>query len=80
MAVHVAWELSGSANGASHGWGSRAAVDLLSDVLGIDLAAPGGSELSITIPDTGLTEAEGRGPRSTARSPRRGGATSAALR
>lgn len=57
-----AWELSGSANSASHGWGSRAAVDLLSDVLGIDLAAPGGSELSISIPDTGLTQAEGTRP------------------
>ena len=57
-----AWELSGSANSASHGWGSRAAVDLLSDVLGIDLAAPGGSELSISIPDTGLSQAEGTRP------------------
>ena len=42
--------------------GSRAAVDLLSDVLGIDLAAPGGSELSISIPDTGLSQAEGTRP------------------
>jgi alpha-L-rhamnosidase len=31
-------------------------------VLGIDLAAPGGSELSISIPDTGLTAAKGTRP------------------
>ena len=40
-----AWELSGSANSASHGWGSRAASTCSSDVLGIDITAPGGSEL-----------------------------------
>lgn len=54
-----AWELSGSANSASHGWGSRAAVDLLASVLGIELAAPGGRELRIWVPDTGLGSADG---------------------
>jgi len=54
-----AWELSGSANSASHGWGSRAATDVLASVLGIDITAPGGSELLVTVPDTGLGHAEG---------------------
>ena len=31
-------------------------------MLGIDLAAPGGSELSISIPDTGLSQAKGTRP------------------
>ena len=54
-----AWELSGSANSASHGWGSRAATDVLASVLGIDITTPGGSELLVTVPDTGLGHAEG---------------------
>ncbi len=54
-----AWELSGSANSASHGWGARSIVDVLDSVLGIEVTAPGGSELLISIPDTGLTHAEG---------------------
>lgn len=54
-----AWELSGSANSASHGWGSRAAVDVLGSVLGIEVTAPGAAEVSISVPDTGLSEASG---------------------
>jgi alpha-L-rhamnosidase len=54
-----AWELSGSANSASHGWGSNVAVDVLDSVLGIDITAPGASEVTISAPDTGLAEASG---------------------
>jgi alpha-L-rhamnosidase len=54
-----AWELSGSANSASHGWGSRAAVDVLGSVLGIEVTAPGASEVSVSVPDTGLAHATG---------------------
>ncbi|KAA1427731.1 family 78 glycoside hydrolase catalytic domain [Nocardioides antri] len=54
-----AWELSGSANSASHGWGSQAVVDVLDSVLGIDVTAPGAAEVTISVPDTGLTHASG---------------------
>ena len=54
-----AWELSGSANSASHGWGARSIVDVLDSVLGIEVTAPGGAELLVTVPDTGLTHASG---------------------
>jgi alpha-L-rhamnosidase len=54
-----AWELSGSANSASHGWGAQAAVDVLDSVLGIDVSAPGAAEVTVSVPDTGLTHAEG---------------------
>ncbi|MFC5729451.1 MULTISPECIES: family 78 glycoside hydrolase catalytic domain [Nocardioides] len=54
-----AWELSGSANSASHGWGSRGIVQVMENVLGIEVTAPGGAELRISVPDTGLTHAEG---------------------
>ncbi|RHW25649.1 alpha-L-rhamnosidase [Nocardioides immobilis] len=54
-----AWELSGSANSASHGWGSQAAVDVLDSALGIDVTAPGAAEVTISVPDTGLTHASG---------------------
>lgn len=54
-----AWQLSGSANSASHGWGSQAVVDVLASVLGIEVTAPGAAEVLISVPDTGLTHAEG---------------------
>ena len=54
-----AWELSGSANSASHGWGSNVAVDVLDSVLGIDITAPGAAEVTVTVPDTGLSHASG---------------------
>ncbi|WP_435771481.1 family 78 glycoside hydrolase catalytic domain [Nocardioides sp. SYSU DS0651] len=54
-----AWELSGSANSASHGWGSRGIVQVLENVLGIEVTAPGGAELRISVPETGLAHAEG---------------------
>jgi alpha-L-rhamnosidase len=54
-----AWELSSSANSASHGWGSRSATDVLGSVLGIDVTAPGASEVTVSVPDTGLAEASG---------------------
>lgn len=54
-----AWQLSGSANSASHGWGSQAVVDVLDSVLGIEITAPGAAEVTFTVPDTGLAEAEG---------------------
>jgi alpha-L-rhamnosidase len=54
-----AWELSGSANSASHGWGSNVAVDVLDSVLGIDITAPGAAEVTFSVPDTGLGEASG---------------------
>ncbi len=54
-----AWELSGSANSASHGWGSNVAVDVLDSVLGIDITAPGAAEVTISVPGTGLTDASG---------------------
>lgn len=54
-----AWQLSGSANSASHGWGSQAVVDVLDSVLGIAITAPGAAEVTFSVPDTGLTEAEG---------------------
>ena len=54
-----AWELSGSANSASHGWGSRGIVDITESVLGIRATAPGAAEVEIGIPATGLTRAKG---------------------
>ncbi|UMG94497.1 family 78 glycoside hydrolase catalytic domain [Nocardioides sp. TF02-7] len=62
-----AWELSGSANSASHGWGAMGIVDILDSVLGIEITAPGAAELRIGVPDTGLRRASGtqvtqRGP------------------
>jgi alpha-L-rhamnosidase len=54
-----AWELSGSANSGSHGWGARGIVDVLGSVLGIEVTAPGAAEVRISVPDTGLTRAEG---------------------
>ncbi len=54
-----AWELSSSANSASHGWGSNVAVDVLDSVLGIDITAPGAAQVTISVPDTGLSEASG---------------------
>ncbi|WP_322937284.1 family 78 glycoside hydrolase catalytic domain [Nocardioides bizhenqiangii] len=54
-----AWELSGSANSASHGWGSNVAVDVLDSVLGIDVTAPGAAEVTVSVPDTGLGQASG---------------------
>lgn len=54
-----AWELSGSANSASHGWGSRGIVNVQKSVLGLEVAAPGAAEMRISIPDTGLTSASG---------------------
>jgi alpha-L-rhamnosidase len=54
-----AWQLSGSANSGSHGWGARGIVDVYADVLGLEVTAPGGAELLISVPDTGLSSAEG---------------------
>lgn len=54
-----AWELSGSANSASHGWGSEGIVDVHESVLGIEVVDPGAAEVRISAPDTGLTEASG---------------------
>lgn len=54
-----AWELSGSANSASHGWGARSAVHVLDSVLGIDISEPGATEVRISAPPTGLTSASG---------------------
>ncbi|WP_051217681.1 family 78 glycoside hydrolase catalytic domain [Nocardioides insulae] len=54
-----AWELSGSASSASHGWGAEGIVDIHDSALGIEVTRPGGAELRIGIPDTGLTHAEG---------------------
>ena len=54
-----AWQLSGSANSGSHGWGARGIVDVYEDVLGIEVTAPGAAELLISVPDTGLDSAEG---------------------
>lgn len=54
-----AWQLSGSANSASHGWGSQAVVDVLDSVLGIEVTAPGAAEVTFSVPDTGLAQAEG---------------------
>ena len=76
-----AWELSGSANSASHGWGSRVGRRRARAVLGIDLVAPGGSELSISIPGhRPVRRPRGRGRPSTARSPRHGARRRAARR
>lgn len=66
-----AWELSGSANSASHGWGSEGIVEIHESVLGIEVTDPGAAEVAISVPDTGLTEASGsqvtqRGPVSSA--------------
>lgn len=54
-----AWELSGSANSASHGWGSRGIVDVTESVLGIRTTAPGAAEVELGVPATGLTHAKG---------------------
>jgi alpha-L-rhamnosidase len=54
-----AWQLSGSANSGSHGWGARGIVDVYEDVLGIEVTSPGAAELLISVPDTGLGSAEG---------------------
>ncbi|MDN5852734.1 MAG: alpha-L-rhamnosidase N-terminal domain-containing protein [Actinomycetia bacterium] len=54
-----AWELSGSANSGSHGWGARGIVDVLDSVLGIEVTSPGASEVRISVPDTGLRRAKG---------------------
>lgn len=54
-----AWELSGSANSASHGWGSRGIVDVTESVLGIRTTAPGAAEVELSVPATGLTHAKG---------------------
>ncbi|MER7559025.1 family 78 glycoside hydrolase catalytic domain [Nocardioides sp. NPDC126508] len=54
-----AWELSGSANSASHGWGSRGIVDITESVLGIRTTAPGAAEVELSVPATGLTHAKG---------------------
>ncbi|MFE6508282.1 family 78 glycoside hydrolase catalytic domain [Nocardioides sp. NPDC057767] len=54
-----AWELSGSANSASHGWGSRGIVDIAESVLGIRTTAPGAAEVELGVPATGLTHADG---------------------
>ncbi|MFE7226799.1 family 78 glycoside hydrolase catalytic domain [Nocardioides sp. NPDC057577] len=54
-----AWELSGSANSASHGWGSRGILDITESVLGIRTTAPGAAEVEIGMPATGLTHAKG---------------------
>nr|WP_281366645.1 alpha-L-rhamnosidase C-terminal domain-containing protein [Nocardioides thalensis] len=51
--------MSGSANSASHGWGSQAVVDVLDSVLGIEITAPGAAEVTFSVPDTGLAHAEG---------------------
>ncbi|MFF3501870.1 alpha-L-rhamnosidase C-terminal domain-containing protein [Streptomyces sp. NPDC003247] len=46
----------------SHGWGAQAAVDVQESVLGIETTAPGGKEVRLSIPDTGLSHAAGTRP------------------
>lgn len=53
------WELSGSANSASHGWGAEGLVDIHQSVLGIEVLEAGAGEVRLSVPDTGLTEASG---------------------
>lgn len=54
-----AWELSGSANSGSHGWGAQGVVDILASVLGIEITEAGAAGIRISVPDTGLESAEG---------------------
>lgn len=53
------WELSGSANSASHGWGSEGLVDIHESVLGVEVTEAGAGTVRFSVPDTGLTEASG---------------------
>jgi alpha-L-rhamnosidase len=56
------WGGSQTDHSESHGWGAQALVDFIEVVLGVRLASPGGAELSIVIPRTKLTSAQGTVP------------------
>ncbi|MEE6273450.1 family 78 glycoside hydrolase catalytic domain [Georgenia sp. MJ206] len=56
------WELSGSANSASHGWGAQALVDVQQTLLGVRTAAPGAAVVDIVPPDSALEHAAGTVP------------------
>lgn len=56
------WPGSEIGDSESHGWGAQALVDFIEILLGVRLASPGGAELSIVIPRTKLTSAEGTIP------------------
>ncbi|WP_206515666.1 family 78 glycoside hydrolase catalytic domain [Georgenia faecalis] len=56
------WELSGSANSASHGWGAQAVVDVQQTLLGVRTAAPGAAVVDIVPPDSALEHAAGTVP------------------
>jgi alpha-L-rhamnosidase len=56
------WPGSELGDSESHGWGSQALVDFIEVLLGVRIASPGGAEVSIVIPRTQLTSAEGTVP------------------
>jgi alpha-L-rhamnosidase len=56
------WPGSEIGDSESHGWGAQALVDFIELLLGVRIASPGGADISIVIPRTKLTSAEGTVP------------------
>jgi alpha-L-rhamnosidase len=56
------WPGSEIGDSESHGWGAQALVDFIEVLLGVRIASPGGAEVSIVIPRTKLTAAQGTVP------------------
>jgi alpha-L-rhamnosidase len=61
------WDARQVGDSESHGWGSTVLDVLQSDILGVQETVPGGAQVSVWVPNAGLTSAQGvvateRGP------------------
>jgi alpha-L-rhamnosidase len=56
------WAGSAIGDSESHGWGAQALVDFIEILLGVRVTSPGGADVSIVLPRTKLTSAQGAVP------------------